>query len=785
MVRHFNQISFWAATELLALDHPIQRAKLATFFLDVATDCLTRLRNFHCAFAIGAALSLQPIYRLKAFKLQLAQDDAQKMKALADLTAGYDNFAGYRRLLEQARNDRLPAVPHLAVLLKDLTLASEPSRAEIMTGQINANRWYQVSSEIIRFLSFQQTPYRFVSAVQQGHRTSDTTKSRRTLSDASHRTLASFSRGSDTEPNSSSLVRVPSVASDVSAYVTPTGSSRDIFLPPSPRVASLTEPNLSPTMFFLTQGSRSPTSSRVRSATGHTNAPLTGSFGSTQNGPEHLITLDDFRAVLSRTRFGALPLLLPFVPSAVAVAATKEAGQAAESDGETSDDEDEDEDEDEDDGMLIKPSSSDETDTVHEQFPVLPPLPSILDPTSQQYQDHSLIVARQLAIPTPLSDLRLPSPRLSAESLYVNMFAPPWPNWRSSLSCSMAYLGDHTAAHATFAYLSQCAEALENWLESEAESQASEKSARKRRQFKSGGVAPVRVGSLKHYREVSPLIPPAAVAHLRKMASATLFYDPWPRQCFRGFTNNNLRSIVSAGITRLVLEHSHLYTWQRRQILKAKDLLWDKHQAALARKLEETSTSPLATAVPQTPSQRSANSASCALDVSRQDGATEPDINLAATTPDKDGGGLASLLSEKANVTAPRKDIAAGVPGHRHSQSTFQGLLPQQSDTNVFSFASVPPSSSTLNLLSPGLGVVPERVVNCDAQRCAETKYDTLDIPSLRLIPDLLRELMARISVAIGPEELQQKSLELEPKMTDRDYLDILALSTLVEDGSL
>ncbi len=122
MVHHFNQTSYWIAAEILMRESVKMRTKALDFFISVAEHCMYRLGNFHSAFAIAAATSLQPVFRLRGLKMELSVSVETRLKQLQDACSSSDNFSRYRPMLEAAFNEQRPAVPFMGVFLKDMAL---------------------------------------------------------------------------------------------------------------------------------------------------------------------------------------------------------------------------------------------------------------------------------------------------------------------------------------------------------------------------------------------------------------------------------------------------------------------------------------------------------------------------------------------------------------------------------------------------------------------------------------------------------------------------------------
>ena len=119
MISRSNSIPLWIATEITAEKNLKKRAKIISYFLQLAADLLS-LNNFNGATEVSAGLQLSAVYRLKKSWELVNRKAIPVLDQLQQLSA--KNWKVYRDMLKACDP---PCVPYLGVYLTDLTFIED------------------------------------------------------------------------------------------------------------------------------------------------------------------------------------------------------------------------------------------------------------------------------------------------------------------------------------------------------------------------------------------------------------------------------------------------------------------------------------------------------------------------------------------------------------------------------------------------------------------------------------------------------------------------------------
>jgi hypothetical protein len=149
MTQRFNQLGLWAAHECIRPEQGKDRAAVLQHFVQVA-EALLELRDFNALVAIMGGLNNASVSRLKKSISKMSSKFLQTFEDLNELVSGKENYRPMRLLWVQAEP---PAVPFLALSLKDLTFVEDGNPDKLETGGVNFYKWRKLSEVVHDVLS--------------------------------------------------------------------------------------------------------------------------------------------------------------------------------------------------------------------------------------------------------------------------------------------------------------------------------------------------------------------------------------------------------------------------------------------------------------------------------------------------------------------------------------------------------------------------------------------------------------------------------------------------------
>merc|ERR1711974_203573 len=120
----FNKLSEWVGTCIVQCSKKRQRIKILEWFILLSQRCL-ELSNYHAVIAILGGIKDPSVSRLKKTwdgvspKIKTAFEEVMTVMELND------NWANYRRLVEDDVLKGKPCVPYLGIYLKDLVFLDD------------------------------------------------------------------------------------------------------------------------------------------------------------------------------------------------------------------------------------------------------------------------------------------------------------------------------------------------------------------------------------------------------------------------------------------------------------------------------------------------------------------------------------------------------------------------------------------------------------------------------------------------------------------------------------
>lgn len=157
MTQRFNQLGLWVAHECIRPEQGKDRAAIMQLFIQVAEELL-ELRDYNALVAVMGGLNNASVSRLKKSFGKVSSKLLTTFEELNELVSGKENYRPMRVLWAQAEP---PAVPFLALSLKDLTFIEDGNPDKLETGGINFYKWRKLSEVVHDILSNRDLLYAF------------------------------------------------------------------------------------------------------------------------------------------------------------------------------------------------------------------------------------------------------------------------------------------------------------------------------------------------------------------------------------------------------------------------------------------------------------------------------------------------------------------------------------------------------------------------------------------------------------------------------------------------
>jgi len=135
-IRQFNRVATWVQCAVLSEREMKMRVKRMEKFVKIAEHCHS-LNNFHSTFALYCGLTSNPLHRLHRTRGNLSSKSSRILKELGALFRTESNSKTFRKVMRMASP---PAVPHLGLVLTDLTFIEDGNKDFIATGGTKEQR---------------------------------------------------------------------------------------------------------------------------------------------------------------------------------------------------------------------------------------------------------------------------------------------------------------------------------------------------------------------------------------------------------------------------------------------------------------------------------------------------------------------------------------------------------------------------------------------------------------------------------------------------------------------
>jgi len=155
MIDHFNVVSMWVASEIVNTEDMKDRANAIKKFTQVC-DLLFDLGNFNGLMEIVAGLSLGCVQRLQKTWNLAGSGPKSVYEKFSHIMTTKQNFQAYRHALSATK---LPAIPYVGVLLKDLIFLEEGNPLRLGNGLFNFDRIHLLGRFMLDTHKFKRTSY--------------------------------------------------------------------------------------------------------------------------------------------------------------------------------------------------------------------------------------------------------------------------------------------------------------------------------------------------------------------------------------------------------------------------------------------------------------------------------------------------------------------------------------------------------------------------------------------------------------------------------------------------
>eukprot|EP01102_Stenamoeba_stenopodia_P014624 TRINITY_DN4881_c0_g1_i2.p1 TRINITY_DN4881_c0_g1~~TRINITY_DN4881_c0_g1_i2.p1 ORF type:complete len:1169 (+),score=349.70 TRINITY_DN4881_c0_g1_i2:173-3679(+) len=155
MIKRFNYVSRWVATEIVKGETLKDRTNILKTMLEVAEKC-KMLNNFNGMMEIISGLQSSAIYRLKQTWAALPTRLTKLFEEINALMSSESNFRSFRQHLHTIDP---PCIPYLGVYLTDLTFIEDGNPDLLAGGLINFVKRRKLCTVIREIQQYQQTPY--------------------------------------------------------------------------------------------------------------------------------------------------------------------------------------------------------------------------------------------------------------------------------------------------------------------------------------------------------------------------------------------------------------------------------------------------------------------------------------------------------------------------------------------------------------------------------------------------------------------------------------------------
>jgi len=150
LIRHFNAMSSWVASELVTQEDDAARLTLLRNFINVARMC-RKYNNFNGLMEIMSGLNSSAVQKLGGSWDELTGEELANFAELNALLSSNGNFAEYRHVLDSVSP---PCLPFFGAYLTDVTFVGDGNADIIGDGKINYAKVFVLLFSFFLFLFF-------------------------------------------------------------------------------------------------------------------------------------------------------------------------------------------------------------------------------------------------------------------------------------------------------------------------------------------------------------------------------------------------------------------------------------------------------------------------------------------------------------------------------------------------------------------------------------------------------------------------------------------------------
>jgi len=166
LTNKFNEISFWIATEIIMCE---DKSRVATIMNTILIlEQLFSANDFFSLMAVLSGLDNSSVARLSVVWEQVPERFTTSLKKLQSLMSPMHNFVNYRNHLKLLKEQgvEVPIMPHLVVILKDLTFINDGNKDYLETPKAkkmlpNFEKMMLIGAQILELRALQNSDYGF------------------------------------------------------------------------------------------------------------------------------------------------------------------------------------------------------------------------------------------------------------------------------------------------------------------------------------------------------------------------------------------------------------------------------------------------------------------------------------------------------------------------------------------------------------------------------------------------------------------------------------------------